>query len=63
MSKRKPHNMRARLERDCRALVGANHAAVVNIDPSVQQVLVNWKKLKQIRVKQLVDAVRDIPHR
>ncbi|TXI02834.1 MAG: hypothetical protein E6Q70_17260 [Pseudomonas monteilii] len=63
MSKRKPHNMRARLERTCRALVSANHAAVVNIDPSGQQVLINWKNLKQIRVRQVVDAVCDIPHR
>jgi hypothetical protein len=62
MSKRKPHNMRARLERTCRALVSANHAAVVNIDPSGQQVLINWKNLKQICVRQ-VDAVCDIPHR
>lgn len=63
MSKRKPHNMRARLERTCRALVSANHAAVVNIDPSGQQVLINWKSLKQICVRQVVDAVCDIPHR
>ena len=55
--------MRARLERTCRALVSANHAAVVNIDPSGQQVLINWKNLKQIRVRQVVDAVCDIPHR
>lgn len=63
MSKRKPHNMRSRLERTSRALVSANHAAVVNIDPSGQQVLVNWKNLKQIRIRQVVDAVCDIPHR
>ncbi|MFK0309699.1 hypothetical protein ACIQUF_00500 [Pseudomonas sp. NPDC090233] len=63
MSKRKPHNMRARLERTCRALVVANHAAVVNIDPSGQQVLVNWHNLKQIRVRQVVDAVCDLSHR
>lgn len=63
MSKRKPHNMRARLERTCRALVSANHAAVVNIDPSGQQVLINWKNLRQICVRQVVDAVCDIPHR
>lgn len=63
MSKRKPHNMRARLERTCRALVKANHAAVVNIDPSGQQVLLNWKNLKQICIRQVVDAVCDIPHR
>ena len=37
MSKRKPHNMRSRLERTSRALASANHAAVVNIDPSGQQ--------------------------
>lgn len=61
MSKRKPHNMRARLERTCRALVSANHAAVVNIDPSGQQVLINWKNLRQICVRQVVDAVCDIP--
>ncbi len=53
MSKRKPHNMRARLERTCRALVSANHAAVVNIDPSGQQVLINWKNLKQICIRQI----------
>ncbi|MFV3402835.1 hypothetical protein ACNFIC_02620 [Pseudomonas sp. NY15463] len=63
MSKRKPHNMRARLERTCRALVTANRAAVVNIDPSGQQVLINWSNLKQIRVRQIVDAICDIPHR
>lgn len=63
MSKRKQHNMRARLERTCPALVTADHAAVVNIDPSGKQVLINWKNLKQIRVRQVVDAVCDIPHR
>ncbi|WP_038995140.1 hypothetical protein [Pseudomonas putida] len=63
MSKRKPHNMRARQERTCRALVSANHAAVVNIDPSGQQVLMNWKNCRQICVRQVVDAVCDIPHR
>ncbi|WP_372340355.1 hypothetical protein [Pseudomonas putida] len=63
MSKRKPHNMRARLERSCRALASANQAAVVEIDHSGQQVLINWKNLKQIRVRQVGGAVCDIPHR
>ncbi|MFK0090681.1 hypothetical protein ACIQUS_25745 [Pseudomonas sp. NPDC090755] len=63
MSKRKPHNLRARIERSCRALLATNHVAVVNIDPSGQQVLVNWKTCKQIRSRQIVDAVCDIPHR
>lgn len=63
MSKRKPHNMRTRIERACRALLSTNHVAVVNIDPSGQQVLVNWKNCSRIRSRQIVDAVCDIPHR
>ena len=63
MSKRKPHNLRARIERSCRALLATNHVSVVNIDPSGQQCLVNWKSCKQIRSRQIVDAVCDIPHR
>ncbi|QVM94149.1 hypothetical protein JYG36_13535 [Pseudomonas sp. SORT22] len=63
MSKRKPHNMRARIERACRALLGTNHVAVVNIDPSGQQCLVNWKNYSRIRSRQIVDAVCNIPHR
>lgn len=34
MSKRKPHNLKARIDRSCRSLLAANHVAVVNIDPS-----------------------------
>lgn len=63
MSKRKPHSMRARIERSCRALLATNHVAVVNIDPSGQQCLVNWKSCSRIHSRQIVDAVCDIPHR
>lgn len=63
MSKRKPHNLRARIERACRALLATHHVAVVNIDPCGQQVLMNWKSCKQIRSRQIVDAVCDIAHR
>lgn len=63
MSKRKPHNLRARIERSCRALLTTNHVAVVNIDPSGRQCLVNWKSCKPIRSRQIVDAVCDISHR
>ncbi len=48
---------------DLSGSISANHAAAVNIDPSGQQVLINWKNLKQICVRQVVDAVCDIPHR
>jgi len=44
-------------------LVPSNHVAVVNIDPSGQQCLVNWKSCSYIRSRQIVDAVCDIPHR
>lgn len=63
MSKRKPHNFRARMDRACRALLSSNHVAVVNIDPSGQQTLMNWNSCKQIRSRQIVDAVCDIAHR
>ncbi|MDZ5602558.1 hypothetical protein SJI00_07210 [Pseudomonas sp. RP23018S] len=64
MSKvRKPHNLRARIERACRSLLVTNHVAVVSIDPSGQQLLMNWKSCRQIRSRQIVDAVCDIPHR
>ncbi|MNJ69933.1 hypothetical protein D3C77_663410 [compost metagenome] len=36
---------------------------MVNIDPSGQQCLVNWKNCSRIRNRQVVDAVCDIPHR
>lgn len=61
--KRKPHNMRTRLERACRAIVSTNHAAVVNIDPSGLQFLVNLKNCRQITSRPVVDAVCDITHR
>lgn len=64
MSKRKPNNMRARVERSCRALLSTNHVAVVNIDPSGRQGMINWKNCKNIPPGQrLADAVCDFPHR
>ena len=62
-AKRKPHNMRVRLERSCRALLSTNNAAVVNIDPSGLQVMINWMNGKHIRISQVADALCDIPHR
>ena len=63
MSKRKANNMRARVERTCRALLASNHVAVVNLDPSGRQGMVNWKNLKNIPPGQrIADAVCDIAH-
>ncbi|AMO78069.1 hypothetical protein [Pseudomonas citronellolis] len=64
MSKRKPNNMRHRMERSCRALLRSNHVAVVNLDPSGRQGMVNWKNCKSIPPgRQIADAICDIAHR
>ena len=63
MSKRKPNNMTARVERSCRSLVRTNHVAVVNIDPSGRQGMVNWKTLKSTPPGEIGQAVCQISHR
>lgn len=63
MSKRKPCNRRVQIERSMRALVNTNHAAVINIDPSGLQVMINWKNGKQILSKPVSDALCDVAHR
>ena len=63
MSKRKPHNLKARIDRSCRALLAANHVAVVNIDPSGRQGMINYKSLKSIAPGKIGKAVCEVPHR
>ena len=63
MKRRKPNNSRTRVVRAMRAILNTNHVAVVNIDPSGKQGLINWKSCKNIAGSQLIaDAVCDIPH-
>lgn len=63
MSKRKPCNRRAQIDRARRALVRTNHAAIANVEPGDIQVMINWKACKQIRERSVVDALCDIAHR
>ncbi|MNF88428.1 hypothetical protein D3C84_709230 [compost metagenome] len=63
MSKRKAHNLHARVERSCRALLSTNHVCVVNIDPSGRQWMFNWKTARVIRSRHIVDAIFDVSHR
>lgn len=64
MSRRKPNNMRARMERESRALINNNHVAVVQIDPSGIQGMINWKSCMNIPAGQrIADAVCDVSHR
>ena len=62
MKKRKPHNLRARIERSCRAILSTNHVCVVNIDPAGHQQMFNWKSVKRITSRQVLDAIFDVPH-
>lgn len=63
MSKvRKPNNMRARLQRSCRALLKTHHAAVANVQPPDRQIMIDWKHCKQIRSAPVADALCDIAH-
>lgn len=61
MSKRKPHNLKARIERSCRALLATNHVAVVNIDPSGRQGMINYRSLKSIAPGKIGQAVCGLP--
>lgn len=63
MSKRKPHNPKARLERFSRSVLRQNHVAVVNIDPAGKQGLMNWRNCKSIaKGRHIADAICDIAH-
>lgn len=63
MKKRKPNNMAARIERSCRALLSTNHVAVVNIDPSGRQGMINYRSLRNIAPGKIGQAVCGIAHR
>lgn len=63
MSKvRKPHNLKARMDRACRALLRTNHAAVANVEPRDQQIMINWKHCTQIRSIPVANALCDVAH-
>ncbi|WP_256589573.1 hypothetical protein [Pseudomonas sp. ACN5] len=64
MKKRKPNNLRTRVERASRALLNANHVAVVHIEPSGRQGMINRKSCKSIPPGQhMAEAVCDFAHR
>lgn len=63
MKPRKKNDMRRRVERSMRALLSSNHVAVVNLDPSCRQGMINWKNCKNIPPgQQIADAICDIAH-
>lgn len=64
MPKRKPNNTRARMQRSMAAVLRTNHVAVINLDPSGRQGLVNYRNCKSIPPgRHVANAVCDIAHR
>ncbi|WP_085696313.1 hypothetical protein [Pseudomonas sp. B26(2017)] len=63
MSKRKAHNLQRRLDRVAYSMIASHNAAVVAIDPSGRQVMIDWRKCRQIRNVTIANALCDIPHR
>lgn len=45
---RKANNMRARMQRSLSAVLRTNHVAVINIDPSGKQGMINYKNCKNV---------------
>lgn len=62
MTRRKPHNMRARLERASGALLRQHHACIVDASVPEVQVMLNYNNLRQIVTVQVANALCDIPH-
>lgn len=61
MSRRESHNLQARIARSYWSLLASNHVAVVNIDPSGRQGMINYKSLKNIAPGKIGQAVCGIP--
>lgn len=63
MSKRKANNMQRRMHRSLGAVLRTNHIAIVNIDPSGKQGMVNWKNCKNVPPgRRVADALCDYAH-
>lgn len=65
MTRRKPHNARARMERYCRSMLRLHAVAVLDSEAAELQTLIDYKRAKVITAssrQDLVDAVCEIPH-
>lgn len=60
---RKKNNGPARMQRFTRALLSQNNIAVIHIEPSGRQGLINWKNCKSVAAgKLLASGICDIAH-
>lgn len=63
MKRRKPNNMKARMERSSKAVLRTNHVAVLNIDPEGRQFPINMKNGKWIgHGERVATAIHEIAH-
>lgn len=65
MTRRKPHNARARMERYCRSMLRLHSVAVMDSEAAELQTLIDYKRARVITASSrqgLVDAVCEIPH-
>lgn len=63
MKPRKPNNNRKRMANSLSAVLRSNHVAVINIDPSGSQGMINYKNSKNIPPgPRVASAICDIPH-
>lgn len=62
MKRRKPHNMRARMERAAGGLLRQHKACIVDASVPEVQVMLNYANLRQIVTRQVASALCDIAH-
>lgn len=63
MSKRKPNNQRARMERFSRSVLKQFRVAVIHVDPAGRQGMIDYKTCKSIPPGQrIADAICDVAH-
>ncbi|MDG9928491.1 MULTISPECIES: hypothetical protein [unclassified Pseudomonas] len=66
MSRRKPYNHRARLERYYGSMLRNHHVAVIDSEAAQLQTMINWKHASLITSNSrqaIAEALCDIPHR
>lgn len=61
--KRKANNTRARLDRSCRALLASNHVAIINMEPGLDQFLINLRTGRPVWCDDaMLYAIYDVAH-
>lgn len=65
MTRRKPHNTKARIERYCRSMLRLHAVAVLNSEAAELQALIDYKRARVVATsdkQSLIHAVCEIPH-